>query len=314
MAAGLLASHATAGVIRFSVTDVGIAELRDRYAGLSADTSKGYEAVRLAIAECRCLRGAVEQRRVELKADALAWSRTVDAEAKRITGLLYAIEDPLKAQKDAIDAEKERRRQEVIEAKRLELEAQIRAEREAEEVMLRAAREAEEERLRAARVADEERLAAERARLEAERRLLEDARRKADADDAARRDQARRQHEAEEATLRAEREALDADRRKVQAERERAEREEFERQTRIRAEREATERVERERIEKAKRDAEFAALRPDVEKVAAYADKILALSEARPKVKSRKVAALLAITAQTLSTLATDLKVQVTHL
>lgn len=303
MTTELLTPDVSTPLVRYNVTDAEIAALRDRYTGLTADTSQGYEAVRIAIGECRDLRVAVEKRRVELKADALAWGRAVDVEAKRITGLLVAIEDPLKAQKDAVDAEKERRRQEAIEAKRRELEAQLRVEREAEEARLRAEREAEELRL-----------AQERRRLEAERLALEEARRKAAAEEATRREEERRQRAAEEAQLRGEREAIEAERRLVQQERERAEREEYERQALIRAEREAVERLERERISKAKRDAELAAIRPDVEKLAAYADQILALANSIPKVKARKVAALLATTAQALSTIATDLKVQVTKL
>src|SRR5579863_5138042 len=99
---------ATAELVTYSITDADIAATQAAYAGLTADTPKGYEEVRLAIAHCRDTRVAIEKRRVELKADALAWGKKVDAEAKRITTLLEEIEDPLKAKKQAVDDEKAR--------------------------------------------------------------------------------------------------------------------------------------------------------------------------------------------------------------
>lgn len=269
----------TGVLVSYSVTDAAIAELAERFTGLSCDTSEGYEQVRLAIAEVRGLRVAIEERRVELKADALAFGRKVDAEAKRITVALEAIENPLKKLKQVVDDEKERARVAAAEAKRLELEAQ-----------LNAAREAEEARLKAIRDAEDARLAKERAELEAERQRLEDARRKGDAEEAERQARVRAEQEAEAAKLKAERDALDAERRKVQAEKDAADRVEFERQARIKAEREAAEKVERDRIAALEREAELARLLPDVEKVRAFAAAIDATP--RPKVKSKKVAAI----------------------
>lgn len=280
-------------LIKYSVTDAEIAALRERVGSLTV-AGDGYESVRLAISEVRDLRVAVEKRRVELKADALAWGRKVDTEAKRITTLLSAIEDPLKVQKDAVDAEKERQKQAAIDAKRLEMEAQLRAEREAEDARLKALRDAEEARL-----------AEERARLDSERRALDEARRQADAVEAERREQERQQRAAEEARLRAERDALEAERRAVQQERERAEREEFERQARVRAEREAAEAVERERVAKIAREAELQALLPDIERVHVFTAAIRALTP--PKVKAKKVAALVSAASIALSAVASEL-------
>lgn len=283
-----------APIVRYSVSDAQIAKLRADYQGLTIE-AQGYDTVRIAIGEVRDLRVGVERRRGELKANALAYGRMVDAEAKRITGLLAEIEDPLKAQKDAVDAEKARIKQEAIDAKQREMDAQLRAEREAEEARLRAIRELEEARLADARD-----------RLAFERRELDEARRVAEAADAERRRQDQAERAAEDVRLRAEREALETERRKVQQERERAEREEFERQAKIRAEREAAERLERERLAKLERERELEALLPDVAKVKAFATAIRTLP--LPKVKSKKVATLISFASVQLTAVATDLE------
>ena len=62
----------TAIQVVYDVTDDAIALKRGKYALLSADTREGYEQVRLAIADCRETRSAIEKRRKELKADSLA--------------------------------------------------------------------------------------------------------------------------------------------------------------------------------------------------------------------------------------------------
>jgi len=284
-----------APLVKFSVTDAEIAKLRDQFTGLTCETPERYEMVRVAIAEVRALRVAVERRRVELKADALAFGRNVDAEAKRITSLLEAIETPLKEQKQLIDAEKERVKQAAIEAKRLEMEAALRAERDAEEARLKAIRDAEETRL-----------ADERARLDAERRELDEAKRVANLANAERIAREQAERDAEDVRLRAERDALQAERLAVQQARERAERAEFERQATIKAEADAVEKAERDRLAVAKREAEIAALLPDVEKVRVFAAAIRAL--APPKVKAKKVAALVSEVMVSLTAIATDLE------
>jgi hypothetical protein len=115
-------------LINYAPTDAALAEMKARLVATKFDcrTPAGYDAARRGIAECRTLRVAVEKKRVELKADALAWGKKVDTEAKRITAELESIEEPLQAAKDAIDNEKKRIAQEA-EEKRL---AAIRAEEE----------------------------------------------------------------------------------------------------------------------------------------------------------------------------------------
>ena len=105
----------------FSVTDAGIAELEAKHRGLvvAHGDKKGYLALTQAIAEVRTARTDVEKRRKELKQDALDYGRLVDSTAKQITERLEAIEGPLKANKEQIDAENERIRKEKEEAERL---------------------------------------------------------------------------------------------------------------------------------------------------------------------------------------------------
>lgn len=93
--------------VRYDVTDAAIFQIRQKYSDLTIIDNASYEAVRLAIADVRGRRTAVEKRRKELKARALDYGRRVDAEAKRITGLLEPIEESLKATKQAEDDKRE---------------------------------------------------------------------------------------------------------------------------------------------------------------------------------------------------------------
>ncbi len=283
-------------VITYPTNDEVIAKLAAECVDLSADTTKGYEEVRVAIGNLRSLRVSVEERRVELKASALEYGRKVDREAKRLTGLIEAIESPLREKKQAIDDEK---------AARKAAEEQARLDALREEIRQREEQQAAERK--AAQEAEDRRLAEERAALEVERQRLADERRIADekaaadraaADEAQRLERAqldaeraeiRARQEAEEARLRAEREALEAERRTVEAARQQAEREEAARLARQRAEQEARDRAERERIaaeearvaeveRQAALQARLDALRPDVEKLTAFAEQLRAIT------------------------------------
>jgi len=110
-------------VIKYSVTDAVIGELKTKYAGLKIMDSASYENVRVAIGEVRDLRVSVENHRKHLKAAALEYGRNVDAEAKRITALLEEIENPLKAEKQKIDDEKARIKAEKDQKERDRVEA-----------------------------------------------------------------------------------------------------------------------------------------------------------------------------------------------
>lgn len=271
-------------VVEYSVSDAAIEKLRERYSGLTIANTADYERVRVGIGEIRDIRVQVEKTRVELKADALAYGRKVDAEAKRITALLLEIEEPLKLEKQKVDDEKARVKREKEEAERRRIEEELRIKREAEEAevaRLKAEQDErdriERERIAAEQKAEADRLAKERAALEAERAAAEEDRRKAQA--------------IIDEQNRLERERIEADQAKLREERERLQREQFEREAKDRAEREAREKLEREAAEKkAREQAEaeererLAALAPDREKLTAFAETIATI--APPVVKS----------------------------
>ena len=96
---------------KFNVTDAAIQELSTRYMPLVVDgiaDKKGFDAVHEARMDIVKRRTAVEKTRKELKADSLEYGRRVDAEAKRITGMLVPIEEHLQSQEDIINNEKAR--------------------------------------------------------------------------------------------------------------------------------------------------------------------------------------------------------------
>src|SRR5258708_2423843 len=154
-------------LVKYSPSDAAIAEIKEKCLPLKADTPQGYELVRVALGEIRTLRTSIEKRRVELKADALAWGRKVDSEAHRITNLLLEIEEPLKAKKQIVDDEKERVAREKVEAAESAQAERIAAELAVREAMFKAARDAEETRLKV----ETDRVAAERKALMEEYRL-----------------------------------------------------------------------------------------------------------------------------------------------
>lgn len=191
-------------VVEYSVSDAAIEKLRERYSGLTIANPADYERVRVAIADVRDIRVQVEKTRVELKADALAYGRKVDAEAKRITALLLEIEETLKLEKQKVDDEKDRVRREKEAAEKARIEAELKAKRDAEE----AAAKAERDRIAAEQKAEADRLAKERAALEAERAAAEEERRKAQSVIDEQNRLERERIEAEQAKLREERERL----------------------------------------------------------------------------------------------------------
>lgn len=115
-------------IAEYNATAAALADLRQRYAGVIYDVTKPaeMEAARKARRELVTLRSALERKRVEIKAPALERARLIDAEAKRITGELLAIENPIDEQ---IRAEEQRKEREKAEREQRERErvAAIRA-------------------------------------------------------------------------------------------------------------------------------------------------------------------------------------------
>ncbi len=256
-------------VVKYDVTEAAIAELRDRYKDVRFDTPAAYEEGRKAIGVLRDLRGKIERRRKDLKADSLAFGRKVDGVAKSLTALVAAIEDPLQAAKSAIDEEEARKKREAERAELLALEAKLKAEREEEERKAKELREAEEKRLAAerARIAEEQRVLDEQRRQQEEVRRQEDARLAAE-----RAELARRQAEVEE-TQRAQREQQEAQEAAARAQ-------------------EAAAAASLAAVEEA---ARLEALRPDIEKVHGFADRLDEMGAAASDVEVQDIAARMAM-------------------
>lgn len=96
---------------RFDIADDVIANMRGAYMALritDIDDKPMLATIRNARLEVKSVRVRVEKVRVELKAEALEWGRTVDAEAKRIAGMLAPIEDHLSQQENLVAEHKAR--------------------------------------------------------------------------------------------------------------------------------------------------------------------------------------------------------------
>lgn len=274
------------------------------------------------------MRTEIEKLRVGFKADALAYGRKVDAEAKRLTGLVLVIETPLQAAKEAIEAEAERAAREVV---RLQEEAEVAVKAE----VARLEREIETEKRRI----EDERVAAERAKLAEEKAAFEQARAMAEQQQRAAQAEIDRVNREAAEQVAAERKRLveeaqkqAAAQRAIDQERERLERIEFERAAKDRAEKEATYRVEAKRrddevlaarkLEEDKRVAAEVAKReaaekraeeesrPDAEKVWAFGELIEELAQVNffPTTKSAAASAFITQTVKALSVLATNCK------
>lgn len=113
---------------KYNLADAKIAKLKEQFKDLKIEGVKdteNYKLVQEAIATVRPLRTVVEKKRKELNEVPLAYKKAVDDEAKRLTALLEEIENPLKEQKDFIDAEKERIKKEELERKEIIINTRI---------------------------------------------------------------------------------------------------------------------------------------------------------------------------------------------
>jgi chromosome segregation ATPase len=198
-------------LVRYSVSDAQLRSLVSKFKGLPAgvNSQEGYDRVKKALKEVSGYRTNIEKWRTKMKAGALDYGRRIDAEAKRLTGIVLEAELPLKTAKQSIDDAEARRAREAAEAverERLRVEEEARKAKEAEE---RAAREAEQARLKqeAAKLAEERKsLEAERLRVALERRLADAEQAK----EAERLRKQRRQLEAEMKTAREQKERAEA--------------------------------------------------------------------------------------------------------
>lgn len=107
-------------IAEYNQTAAALTELRARYVmPYDVRTAAGMAEAKKARATVRGYRVALEKTRVEIKAPALERTRLIDAEAKRITAELLAIEEPIDA---AIKAEERRKANEKAAKERAEAE------------------------------------------------------------------------------------------------------------------------------------------------------------------------------------------------
>lgn len=105
-------------IAEYSQTEAALALLREKYSvTFDVTTTKGMADARLARSEIKGYRVTLEKLRVEIKAPALERTRLIDAEAKRITAELLAIEEPIDQQ---IKAEETRKAEERVAKERAE--------------------------------------------------------------------------------------------------------------------------------------------------------------------------------------------------
>lgn len=100
-------------LVRYSATELHLATLRSRYAGVQFDltTVAGDKAARAARLELVTLRTALEKRRKEFKQPALEFGKLIDSEAARITVEIRKLADPIDAQIRADEERRERERE-----------------------------------------------------------------------------------------------------------------------------------------------------------------------------------------------------------
>lgn len=105
-------------IAEYSKTALAMADLRSRYSGLvfELDSPAKIKEAKKSVAEVRGYRTALEDERKRIKAPALERCRLIDAEAQRLTADLRELEDPMKAQIDAKEAEIEAERIRVAQA------------------------------------------------------------------------------------------------------------------------------------------------------------------------------------------------------
>ena len=110
-----------APLVQYSRTEAALAELKARHAGATFDlaTTAGDKAARAARLELVTLRTTLEKTRKGFKEPALEFGRMIDAEAKRITVEILALEEPIDRQ---IKADEQRRATEKAERERIEAE------------------------------------------------------------------------------------------------------------------------------------------------------------------------------------------------
>jgi len=105
----------TVEVAEYNSTNAALAVLKQKYSTVpDANTDDGYAFIKSGIKELTGLRTSLEEARKREKAPYLQAGQIIDAEAKRITAELVALEDPMKSAKKVVDDRIERERKERV--------------------------------------------------------------------------------------------------------------------------------------------------------------------------------------------------------
>lgn len=113
---------------KFGITDQAIAELGEKYLKLTVkgiEDKDGLASVHSARMDVVRKRTGIEAIRKELKEESLNWGRRVDAEAKRITGLLQPIEEHLDTEEKKVTEEIARIKREKDEKEAARIQARV---------------------------------------------------------------------------------------------------------------------------------------------------------------------------------------------
>lgn len=116
------------GIVKFNLTDQGIADLKEKYSGLTVagvEDKAGLKTVYEARQVVKKKRVAIEKYAEQLKENALAYQKKVNDEKNRVVGELKGIESALQDEEDRIDALKEQARKEAEEAENKRVQERI---------------------------------------------------------------------------------------------------------------------------------------------------------------------------------------------
>jgi len=112
-------------LVVYDITEAAISKMESEFMPLvvaGLEDKEGLAIVHDARMIVKNHRVAVEKKRKEFKADALAYGKLVDTEAKRITSLLEPIESHLQAEEDTVKIELERIAAEEAEKERIKIQ------------------------------------------------------------------------------------------------------------------------------------------------------------------------------------------------
>ncbi len=115
-------------LVKYDITDAAIAEIENRYMGLvivDLEDKEQFDIVHSARMVVKEKRIDVEKTRKGLKADALAWGKKVDTEAKRIFALLEPIETHLDKEEKKVTDEQKRIKAEEDEKERVIIQGRV---------------------------------------------------------------------------------------------------------------------------------------------------------------------------------------------